>query len=160
MVTGSANGSSQCEGMSLKGPATSSRRQCYNVGPRSIQEAGLEAVLSANSPGTRCYILFFLLLRQFQLMSSIHGRSSSDGSPKAGHFCTMKFGLRFAFQCFQLFSIFFLTDIQIHVSIDGASQLFAIVKFLICVTVIDGNVVQDGPKAGQALENISGHSSA
>ncbi|KAK4826382.1 hypothetical protein QYF61_008053 [Mycteria americana] len=41
MVTGSTNSPMQCEGVSPEGPATS-RRQCYDVGSWSIQEAGLE----------------------------------------------------------------------------------------------------------------------
>lgn len=43
-------------------------------------------LLSPKSPGIRWYILIFLFLRHVQLMSSIHGRSSSDGFPKADTF--------------------------------------------------------------------------
>lgn len=42
-------------------------------------------LLSPKSPGIQCYSLIFLFLRHFWLMSSIHSRSSSDGSPKAGY---------------------------------------------------------------------------
>jgi len=46
----------------------------------------------------------------------------------------MNFSLRFGLQYFQLFSTFFLMDIQIHFSIDSASQLFTVGKFPICVS--------------------------
>lgn len=72
----------------------------------------------------------------------------------------MKFGLSFGFQYFWLFGIFFLMAIQLHFSIDSASQLFTVGKSLMCVTVTDRNIVQDRPEAGQLLENIAGEPSA
>lgn len=90
--------------------------------------------LSPNSAGIHWYILIFLLLRHSQLVSSIYSRNPSDGSPKAGHFCTVEFGASFWFQHFWLFSTFFVLDIQILFSINSASQLFTFGKFLICVS--------------------------